>query len=102
MQLQSIDWLIVVVYGVASSHHRALVVEARGQEPRAIFPVGPEHALVAAGHLDGRHDLLDRHAEPGHRHRAAPAASQNWLWWAFLLTGMLTVSSTPSSGGARG
>ena len=34
---------------------------------RPVLPRRSQPAVVAAWHVDGRHDLLDRHAEPGHR-----------------------------------
>ena len=47
-------------------------VAARRVERRRVLPLGPQDAVVAARHVDGGHDVLDRHAQPGHRHRAHP------------------------------
>ena len=38
---------------------------ARGLGHRPVLPRWTQPALVAARHLHGRHDVLDRHAEPG-------------------------------------
>ena len=45
------------------AHPRSFVHQARRPQSRAIFPVGPQAALVAARHLDGGDHLFDRYAQ---------------------------------------
>ena len=49
---------------------RAVVRQARRQEHGRVLRLGPRGAVVARRPVDGRHDLQQRHAQPGHRHRA--------------------------------
>ncbi|MEZ4955994.1 MAG: hypothetical protein R2825_20720 [Saprospiraceae bacterium] len=90
-RLNLLDWSIIIgffiltiIIGLVASKKRARVI--------LIFPVWPQHALVAAGLFDGRHNLLCRYTQPGNGYRP-----QEWCFRqlavveAFLLTGMLTV-----------
>ena len=65
---------------------------ARRPEPRRVLPLGAPGALVARRHRHGRDHLRRRHAAGGHRALvAANGVAGNWLWWNFVMSGMLTV-----------
>ncbi len=44
---------------------------ARRPQHLGVLRLGPRRALVARRPVDGRNDVQQRHAKPGHRHRAA-------------------------------
>src|SRR4029079_12745337 len=91
MQLQSIDWLIVVVYGVASLIIGALFTKRAGRSLEQYFLSGRKlpwwlrgPSMVATTFSTDTPNLVTDLVRTG-------GVSMNWLWWAFLITGMLTV-----------
>ena len=91
MQLQSIDWLIVVVYGVASLIIGLLFTKRAGRSLEQYFLSGRKlpwwllgTSMVATTFSTDTPNLVTDLVRTG-------GVSMNWLWWAFLITGMLTV-----------
>src|SRR4029079_1710360 len=91
MQLQSIDWLIVVVYGVASLIIGLLFTKRAGRSLEQYFLSGLKlswwmlgTSMVATTFSTDTPNLVTDLVRSG-------GVSMNWLWWAFLLSGMLTV-----------
>ena len=63
-----------------------------GQEHVGVLRLGPRGAVVAGRPLDGGHHVQQRHAEPGDATSSARnGVAGNWVWWAFVLTGVATV-----------
>ena len=91
MQLQSIDWLIVAVYGVASLIIGLLFTKRAGRSLEQYFLSGRKlpwwllgTSMVATTFSTDTPNLVTDLVRTG-------GVSMNWLWWAFLITGMLTV-----------
>ena len=91
MQLQSIDWVIVVVYGVASLIIGLLFTKRAGRSLEQYFLSGRKlpwwllgTSMVATTFSTDTPNLVTDLVRTG-------GVSMNWLWWAFLITGMLTV-----------
>ena len=91
MQLQSIDWVIVAVYGVASLIIGLLFTKRAGRSLEQYFLSGRKlpwwllgTSMVATTFSTDTPNLVTDMVRTG-------GVSMNWLWWAFLITGMLTV-----------
>ncbi|RPI42124.1 MAG: Na+:solute symporter, partial [Hyphomicrobiaceae bacterium] len=91
MQLQSIDWVIVAVYGVASLIIGLLFAKRAGRSLEQYFLSGRKlpwwllgTSMVATTFSTDTPNLVTDLVRTG-------GVSMNWLWWAFLITGMLTV-----------
>ena len=91
MQLQSIDWVIVAVYGVASLIIGLLFTKRAGRSLEQYFLSGRKlpwwllgTSMVATTFSTDTPNLVTDLVRTG-------GVSMNWLWWAFLITGMLTV-----------
>ena len=69
MHLQVIDWIIVVVHPADLFRPRPVLRQAVGQEHLGVLRLRPGRPVVAGRPVHGGHDLQQRHAEPGHRHR---------------------------------
>src|SRR5262249_59529665 len=91
MQLQVIDWVVVAVYGLASLLI-GIVITKRAGRSQAIFPLRARKlpwwllgtSMVATTFSTDTPNLVTDMVRNG-------KVSLNWLWWAFLITGMLTV-----------
>src|SRR3990170_3822545 len=91
MQLSALDWLVVAVYGVFSLAIGLAFVRRASRGTEEFFLSGRKvswwllgTSLVATTFSTDTPNLVTDMVRNG-------GASQNWLWWAFLLTGMLTV-----------
>src|SRR5262249_2649540 len=91
MQLQAIDWVVVAVYGLASlligigftkRSCRSLEHYFRSGRKRQWWPLGT--SMVATTFSTDTPNLVTDMVRNG-------GVSLNWLWWAFLISGMLTV-----------
>jgi hypothetical protein len=78
MQLEWIDWLVVIAYGIVTLVVGLFSAAAR-VAASSLFPVGAQVTLVAARHFDGGYHLFHRHTEP----RDQPGAYQAFTFiWA--------------------
>ena len=92
MHLQPIDWIIVAATLLICFVPALFFGKRAGQEHFGVLRLGPLGAVVAGGPFDGGDHVQQRHAESGHRHRPRKfGVAGNWLWWAFVLTGVATV-----------
>lgn len=91
MLLSHIDWTLIVVYFAISLSIGVLVARRAGKNTSEFFAAGRQMpwwilgvSMVATTFSTDTPnlvtDIVRRHGVAG-----------NWLWWAFLLTGMLTV-----------
>jgi SSS family solute:Na+ symporter len=91
VQLTALDWTMVVLYGVVTLTIGLAVTRRAGSDTREFFLSGrslPWYllgvSLVATTFSTDTPNLVTDLVRTG-------GVSQNWVWWAFLLTGMLTV-----------
>src|SRR4030042_4958050 len=91
MQLQWIDWVVVAVYGVASLVIGLVFTKRAGRSLEQYFLSGRKlpwwllgTSMVATTFSTDTPNLVTDLVRNG-------GVSMNWLWWAFLITGMLTV-----------
>jgi SSS family solute:Na+ symporter len=91
MQLQGIDWVVVAVYGVASLIIGLVFTKRAGRNLEQYFLSGRKlpwwllgTSMVATTFSTDTPNLVTDMVRSG-------GVSMNWLWWAFLITGMLTV-----------
>ena len=91
MQLQTIDWVVVVAYGIASLAIGVLFTKRAGRSLEQYFLSGRKlpwwllgTSMVATTFSTDTPNLVTDMVRNG-------GVSMNWLWWAFLITGMLTV-----------
>jgi solute:Na+ symporter, SSS family len=91
MQLQGIDWVVVAVYGVASLVIGLVFTKRAGRNLEQYFLSGRKlpwwllgTSMVATTFSTDTPNLVTDMVRTG-------GVSMNWLWWAFLITGMLTV-----------
>jgi Na+/proline symporter len=91
MQLQGIDWVVVAVYGVASLIIGLVFTKRAGRNLEQYFLSGRKlpwwllgTSMVATTFSTDTPNLVTDMVRTG-------GVSMNWLWWAFLITGMLTV-----------
>jgi solute:Na+ symporter, SSS family len=91
MQLQGIDWVVVAVYGVASLVIGLVFTKRAGRNLEQYFLSGRKlpwwllgTSMVATTFSTDTPNLVTDMVRTG-------GVRMNWLWWAFLITGMLTV-----------
>jgi Na+/proline symporter len=91
MQLQSLDWGVVAIYGLASLILGLVFTKRAGRNLEQYFLSGRKlpwwllgTSMVATTYSTDTPNLVTDLVRTG-------GVSMNWLWWAFLLTGMLTV-----------
>jgi Na+/proline symporter len=91
MQLVSVDWLVVGVYFVLSLTAGLIYARRAGKGMQEFFLSGRSApwwllgtSMVATTFSTDTPNLVTDMVRTG-------GVSKNWLWWAFLLTGMCTV-----------
>jgi len=91
MQLQWIDWVVVAVYGVATLIVGLMFTKRAGRSLEQYFLSGRKlpwwllgTSMVATTFSTDTPNLVTDLVRSG-------GVSMNWLWWAFLITGMMTV-----------
>lgn len=91
MQLTSLDWLVMGSYGVVAVAVGLYFARRAGQETDQFFLGGRSMpwwllgtSMVATTFSTDTPNLVTDLVRTG-------GVSQNWLWWAFLITGMCTV-----------
>jgi Na+/proline symporter len=91
MQLELIDWVVVAVYGVVTLLIGLLFTKRAGRSLEQYFLSGRKlpwwllgTSMVATTFSTDTPNLVTDLVRTG-------GVSMNWLWWAFLITGMLTV-----------
>jgi Na+/proline symporter len=91
MQLQWIDWVVVAVYGVVTLAIGLVFTKRAGRSLEQYFLSGRKlpwwllgTSMVATTFSTDTPNLVTDLVRSG-------GVSMNWLWWSFLITGMLTV-----------
>jgi solute:Na+ symporter, SSS family len=91
MQLEWIDWIVVVAYGAITLMVGLLFTKRAGSNIEEYFLSGRSlpwwllgTSMVATTFSTDTPNLVTDLVRNG-------GVSMNWLWWAFLITGMLTV-----------
>lgn len=91
MQLTSIDWVVVAAYGVLALVTGVYFARRAGQGMTEYFLAGRSlpwwllgTSMVATTFSTDTPNLVTDLVRTG-------GVSQNWVWWAFLITGMCTV-----------
>jgi solute:Na+ symporter, SSS family len=91
MQLQAIDWVVVAVYGLASLVIGIIFTRRASRSLEQYFLSGRKlpwwllgTSMVATTFSADTPNLVTDMVRNG-------GVSLNWLWWAFLISGMLTV-----------
>ncbi|HEX7051911.1 MAG TPA: sodium:solute symporter family protein [Longimicrobiales bacterium] len=91
MQLIGIDWLVLALYGVVTLVVGLVYARRAGSGTEEYFLAGRKlswwllgTSMVATTFSTDTPNLVTNMVRTG-------GVSQNWLWWAFVLTGMLTV-----------
>ena len=91
MQLTSLDWIVVAAYGLVAVATGLYFVRRAGKSTNEYFLAGRSlpwwlvgTSMVATTFSTDTPNLVTDLVRSG-------GVSQNWLWWAFLITGMCTV-----------
>ena len=91
MLLTSLDWIVIVVYAVVAVGTGLYFARRAGRETSEYFLGGRSMpwwllgtSMVATTFSTDTPNLVTDLVRTG-------GVSQNWLWWAFLITGMCTV-----------
>lgn len=91
MQLTSLDWIVVAAYGAIALAVGLYFARRAGRETGEFFLGGRSMpwwllgtSMVATTFSTDTPNLVTDLVRSG-------GVSQNWLWWAFLITGMCTV-----------
>ena len=91
MQLQLIDWVVVAVYGTVTLIIGLVFTKRAGRSLEQYFLSGRKlpwwllgTSMVATTFSTDTPNLVTDLVRTG-------GVSMNWLWWAFLITGMMTV-----------
>jgi Na+/proline symporter len=91
MQLDRLDWAVVALYGLIALTVGLLFTHRAGKGVQEFFLSGRKlpwwllgTSMVATTFSTDTPNLVTDLVRSG-------GVSQNWLWWAFLITGMLTV-----------
>ncbi len=91
MQLTSIDWVVVALYGTLALVVGLYFARRAGRGTEEFFLSGRKlpwwllgTSMVATTFSTDTPNLVTDLVRTG-------GVSQNWLWWAFLITGMATV-----------
>ena len=91
MQLSSLDWAVIAIYAVVTVGIGLAVARRADSGTQEFFLSGRQLpwwllgvSLVATTFSTDTPNLVTDLVRTG-------GVSQNWVWWAFCLTGMLTV-----------
>ncbi len=91
MQLTDVDWIVVVVYGAIALTTGLIFARRAGRGTQEFFLSGRKlpwwllgTSMVATTFSTDTPNLVTDLVRTG-------GVSQNWLWWAFIITGMCTV-----------
>jgi Na+/proline symporter len=91
MRLTTLDWVVVAVYGILAVGTGLWFARRAGRETEEYFLGGRSMpwwllgtSMVATTFSTDTPNLVTDLVRTG-------GVSQNWLWWAFVLTGMMTV-----------
>jgi Na+/proline symporter len=91
MQLDRLDWAVVALYGLIALTVGLWFTRRAGKGVQEFFLSGRKlpwwllgTSMVATTFSTDTPNLVTDLVRSG-------GVSQNWLWWAFLITGMLTV-----------
>jgi Na+/proline symporter len=91
VQLNGVDWLVVALYGVVALGVGLAFARRAGKGTKEFFLSGRKlpwwllcTSMVATTFSTDTPNLVTDMVRTG-------GVSQNWLWWAFLITGMCTV-----------
>jgi Na+/proline symporter len=91
MQLTSLDWMVVAAYGVVAVTVGLYFTRRAGSDTQEFFLAGRSlpwwlvgTSMVATTFSTDTPNLVTDLVRSG-------GVSQNWMWWAFLITGMCTV-----------
>jgi Na+/proline symporter len=91
MQLVGIDWFVVLLYGLVALAVGLIFAGRAGKGTKEFFLSGRKApwwllgtSMVATTFSTDTPNLVTDMVRTG-------GVSQNWLWWAFLITGMCTV-----------
>jgi Na+/proline symporter len=91
VQLNGVDWLVVALYGVIALGVGLAFARRAGKGTKEFFLSGRKlpwwllgTSMVATTFSTDTPNLVTDMVRTG-------GVSQNWLWWAFLITGMCTV-----------
>ncbi|MEJ2202635.1 MAG: Na+:solute symporter [Gemmatimonadota bacterium] len=91
MQLTALDWTVVILYGIVALATGLWFARRAGQGTEEFFLGGRSlpwwllgTSMVATTFSTDTPNLVTDLVRTG-------GVSQNWLWWAFLITGMCTV-----------
>ncbi|MDH3270743.1 MAG: Na+:solute symporter [Gemmatimonadota bacterium] len=91
MQLTSLDWIVITTYGVVAVGTGLYFARRAGRETGEFFLGGRTMpwwllgtSMVATTFSTDTPNLVTDLVRSG-------GVSQNWLWWAFVITGMCTV-----------
>ncbi len=91
MQLTGVDWAVIAVYGAVVVLVGVVFARRAGQGTQEFFLSGRKlpwwllgTSMVATTFSTDTPNLVTDMVRTG-------GVSQNWLWWAFLITGMCTV-----------
>ena len=91
MQLTSLDWMVVAAYGVIAVTVGLYFTRRAGSDTNEFFLAGRSlpwwlvgTSMVATTFSTDTPNLVTDLVRSG-------GVSQNWMWWAYLITGMCTV-----------
>jgi Na+/proline symporter len=91
MQLTSADWLVILLYGLVALTAGVVFARRAGKGLQEFFLSGRKlpwwllgTSMVATTFSTDTPNLVTDMVRTG-------GVSQNWMWWAFLVTGMCTV-----------
>ena len=91
MQLSTVDWLVIALYGVIALAVGLAFAGRAGSSRQEFFLAGRKlpwwllgTSMVATTFSTDTPNLVTDIVRTG-------GVSNNWVWWAFLITGMLTV-----------
>ena len=91
MTLQTIDWVIIGILFLAYLVVGVYVSRRAGKNFNEFFSIGQKYALVAFRSFHGCDYVFGDTPNLVTDIVRQNGVSGNWVWWAFLLTGMLTV-----------
>ncbi|MDH3457243.1 MAG: Na+:solute symporter [Gemmatimonadota bacterium] len=91
MQLVNVDWLVIAIYGAVVVSVGVIFARRAGRGTQEFFLSGRKlpwwllgTSMVATTFSTDTPNLVTDLVRTG-------GVSQNWMWWAFLITGMCTV-----------
>ena len=89
MNLSLVKLAVIVGY-LAMTLALGLHFRRRSSRSTEDYFVSGEGGLVAGGNVDGGHHVRRRHAAGASPASCTRGIAGNWLWWSFLLSGMMT------------